>query len=80
MALGTLPPETFITHVVRSMPTPFHGWNAEGVVFAKICNLPMKDRLAVNLLNPQATVLTLDLQVVAVRSTRGGKPVPTSIP
>ena len=49
------------------------------MILAVICNLPVENRLRINLLNPQTTVLTLDLQIVA-RVTRGGKPVPTSVP
>ena len=53
--------------------------SADGVILAVICNLPVENRFRINLLNPQTTVLTLDLQIVA-RVTRGGKPVPTSVP
>ena len=49
------------------------------MILAVICNLPVENRFRINLLNPQTTVLTLDLQIVA-RGTRGGKPVPTSVP
>ena len=74
LAFGALPPETLVTHVVRGMPLPFHSRNTEGVVLAKVCNLSLKNRLAVNLLDPQTTLLTLDLQVV-VSGARGDKAV-----
>ena len=49
------------------------------MILAIIGNLAVKNRLRISLLNPQTTILTLDLQIVA-RVPRGGKPVPTSVP
>ena len=49
------------------------------MILAVVCDLPVENRFRINLLDPQTTVLTLDLQIV-VRIARGGKPVPTHVP
>ena len=48
------------------------------MILAVVCDLPVENRFRINLLDPQTTVLTLDLHIV-VRIARGGKPVPTHV-
>ena len=49
------------------------------MILTVVCDLPVENRFRINLLNPQTTVLALDLHIV-VRISRGNKPVPTQVP